>query len=229
MRSHVKLFSLLTMIFVLSGCSTLDQAYYGLMRTGGVIAGEEKSLIRYQQCPSVYVVEDLSQLYKFAPADVREAENLQSHVVLTMRDSQCVYDTKSVSVDVTLDFAGSLGPKGRFRAADEPLVTHPFFVAIADRGGDVLAKQIFAASLHYKEGLDKANYTETIRQIIPVEGPKDGKEYAVMVGFQLEDNDLYFNRAKARLDRAQAAKTAKEAKKAKKSQKVGEVAHDVHP
>ena len=53
--------------------------------------------------------------------------------------------------------------------------------------------------LHYKEGLDKANYTETIRQIIPVEGPKDGKEYAVMVGFQPEDNDLYFNRAKARL------------------------------
>ena len=115
------------------------------MRTGGVIAGEEKSLIWYQQCPSVYVVEDLSQLYKFAPADVREAENLQSHVVLTMRDSQCVYDTKSVSVDVTLDFAVRLGQR-RFRAADEFFVTHPFFVAIADRGGDVLAKQIFAAS-----------------------------------------------------------------------------------
>ena len=58
-----------------------------------------------------------------------------------------------------------------------------------------MAKQIFSAAIHYQTDHDDGHYSETIRQIIPIKSVKDGSRYGIMVGFQLSDEQLAYNRS----------------------------------
>lgn len=195
--------------FVLAACSTANQAYYDIEGAAERYADPPKALVDYGRCPAVTVVEELGYVSEYMNASA--APRLKSRAYMEKGDSTCLYEDRSVSVDVTLDFHGQLGDKVRLRASDDPLFSYPFFVAITDRGGKIMAKQIFAATIHYPAGEDIGHYSETIRQIIPVPSKQQGKNYTVVAGFQLSDEQLAENRA-----------MLKAAKLAQKQQKTGQ-------
>ena len=60
--------------------------------------------------------------------------------------------------------------------------------------GKILAKEVFSASMIYAQGEDYKSYKETLRQIIPLNDTKQGKKYKVLVGFQLSQEQLNYNR-----------------------------------
>ena len=95
-----------------------------------------------------------------------------------------------------MDFAGTLGPQARAASGQKPFFSHPFFVAITSDNGDILAKEIFAASLTYPAGADSQTYTERLRQVIPIDNRDRGANYKVLVGFQLTPDQLAYNRKK---------------------------------
>lgn len=189
MKYLIYLFPLL-----LGACSTVNEAYYQMQKSAQGLADPPQTLIDYDRCPAAFVVDELAYFSDYAGAST--VPSLKSRAYMRTSNQTCIYDDKSVSVDVTLDFYGELGAKGRSRASDDPLYTYPFFVAITDRGGKIMAKQIFAATIHYPSGGDAGHYSETIRQIIPVPSKAKGRDYAVMAGFQLSDQQLAENRAR---------------------------------
>ena len=140
--------------------------------------------------------------------------------------STCTYNDRSVTVDLKLAFDGNLGPKGRKTSKDKPFFSYPFFVAVTSPSGKILAKEIFAASMTYDAGQNEQIYFETLRQIIPTDNRSQGAGYKVMIGFQLAEKQLDYNRKiieadriaaeKAEAERMAAEKAAKEA--AKKAQ-----------
>lgn len=191
---QVKFAAILASILLIGSCNALENTIDGLSKTGQIIAGTENSLINYQKCPPAFVVDDLSMFNEYATKSTRDSQ-LQSKATAIISSNKCSYKNKSVTVDTVLDFTATLGPKGRLHHKDNPVYSYPFFVAITGRDGKIMAKQLFAASVSFEDGANEGNYTEKLRQVIPVKDADDGINYAVMIGFQLEEDQLNYNRA----------------------------------
>lgn len=168
-------------------------------------------------CPHVAVVEDLAVLNDFENISRPSPDNLVSRVTLTKMQSSCADKSRSVIVDLKLAFEGTLGPKGKMQAGDMPFFTYPYFVAVTAPNGEIMAKEVFAASVAYNRGETSHTHYETLRHIIPLDDTSRGNRYKVMVGFQLSQDQLAWNREQIRLaaeaEKAQQ-KAAVEAEKA---------------
>ncbi|MCB1650555.1 MAG: hypothetical protein KDI46_00720 [Alphaproteobacteria bacterium] len=159
--------------------------------------------LTYQgRCPSVELVEELRAYNEFTDDTDPGDYNLVSRANIAKINTSCGYDTRSVTVDLKIAFEGTLGPRGRNSASDKPYFSYPFFVAIASPGGNILAKEIFAAPMTYKPGQNRQTYYENMRQIIPVDTHEHGAGYKILLGFQLSPEQLAYNRKKIRARQA---------------------------
>ncbi|MGB0720053.1 MAG: hypothetical protein ACPGRX_06245 [Bdellovibrionales bacterium] len=145
-------------------------------------------------CPTIEIVDELSMLHEFTNPKTASDGDLISKVAVQEAQSGCAYTDGSVTVDLKLAFNGMLGPKGRTTPNEKPFFSYPFFVAVTSSGGKILAKEVFSAALTYEPGQNTQNYTETMRQIIPADSRAKGKSYKIMVGFQLTQDQLAYNR-----------------------------------
>jgi len=167
------------------------------MDTAGPVSSKEKTYERLlaDNCPAVDIVGELSSLSEFTNPQNPIEKNMISRVQISESSSLCEYTTKSVTVDLKLTFDGILGQQGRINSNDKPFFTYPFFIAVVSPSGKILAKEIFAASMTYDQGKDHQLYYESLRQIIPVKGKRNGARHKIMVGFQLSPEQLAYNRA----------------------------------
>lgn len=145
-------------------------------------------------CPDVRIVGDLNQLHQFSDNQPATESNSVSAVWLQDIQESCRTSGRDVTVDMTLAFTGQLGSKGKAHSTDKPSFAYPYFVAITNNQGNIVAKEVFAVTMTYDGGKTTENKVEKIRQIIPV-ASGDISNYKVLVGFQLTDQELAYNRA----------------------------------
>ena len=220
MKKQIKLSLLSLCILSLSACQTWD----GLMEdfssvdmpslsSSSTMDGRSEEFLLDGDCPEVELVGELGVLSEFTNPSNPKPGNLVSRVSMGNVQTACSYSAKSVTVDLKMVFDGVLGPHGRVAKNDTPFYSYPFFVAVTEPDGDILAKEVFAASMTYDMGQDHQVYNESLRQIIPVASRDRGSKYKILVGFQLTQQQLDYNRAELVKARA-AAKAAAEAAKA---------------
>lgn len=148
-----------------------------------------------RNCPAVTVSENLSVFNDYAPRVKRMTKNLKSRVKLQKKNSSCAYQNGQVSVNIAVDFYGELGRRGRLYRLDAPLYSYPFFVATVNDKAEIVAKQIFAATMPYPSTGKEGRYSETIRQTLPVSSRRAARKYSLVLGFQLTEQQLAENRA----------------------------------
>ena len=221
---YTKILTLLLCVISLSACQTLVALQDDLsdlkarnLQTAKIVGGESEILLE-SPCPKVKIIDDLSSLSDFSNPDKATKQNLISRVDLKGTESTCHLGSKSVIVDLKLIFYGQLGAKGRLKPTDKPFFSYPYFIAITDPSGKIMAKEIFAASLTYGSNEHKHEYFEKLRQIIPIKNKSIANYYKVLVGFQATPDQLAYNREnlilateaakKLKLEIAQAAKEA---------------------
>ncbi|MEM7650541.1 MAG: hypothetical protein AAF204_00470 [Pseudomonadota bacterium] len=171
-----------------------------------------RELVFTGECPQAEAVGELRMLSEFTnPSDPSDA-NLISNISIENVNDTCSYEENTVTIDLKMDFRGTIGPMGR--SAGSPSFSYPFFVAVTAANGDILAKEIFAANLTYPPGQQTQGYTEKLRQIIPIESKRRGKDFKVLVGFQLTPDQLAYNRQQI-AQRLAAEQLAREAAKGK--------------
>lgn len=156
----------------------------------------EKPMVEPAACPTVKLVDDLKNVVQFVdmanPAPATEV----SRASLDDLKTSCVAKGETLSVQIDLTLGGRLGPKGRQNADDRASFAYPYFVAVTNPKGEILAKEIFAASVAYPPGQNAATQVETITQTVPREkDPEAPSTYSILVGFQLSDEQLGYNRA----------------------------------
>ena len=96
-----------------------------------------------------------------------------------------------IRADLQLDFAFGKGPLG---TADSHNYT--YWVAVTRRNGAVLAKEYFTVDADFRESVVDATRVELKDIIIPrADETISGVNFEVLVGFQLTDEQLEFNRA----------------------------------
>ena len=202
MKPFVKFLSIASLAFTLTACETME----GLKRdisdinmdkfttASSVNEDPQAEFLTDSACPTVQVVNDLSRLYEFTEGLPTVTDNLISSVKMNEVERTCIFNERSVTVDLKLALDGKLGPKGRRASNERPFFSYPFFVAITNANGKIIAKEIFAASMKYDPGETEQLYFETLRQIIPADTRAQASSYKIMIGFQLAQKQLEYNR-----------------------------------
>ena len=123
---------------------------------------------------------------------------------LTDASAQCEIIDGQLAVHLDIDVESELGPKARWKETDKPSFAFPYFVAVTGPQCGVLAKEIFAVSLSYDAKQNELSKTETITQHIPLATDGSVPDYSVLIGFQLSEEQLAFNRTQPILTDEQA-------------------------
>ena len=167
-------------------------------------------LVENGLCPTVQVVEELGTAHKFFDISDPKDYNLIAQTRIAKVESNCNYSGKSTEANIRLSFEGQRGPQ-----AQDNQFTYPFFVAVTAPNGKILAKEVFDTQLQFN-GVNSATAYEDVRQIIPIANQNDGPDYKILIGFQLTQDQLQYNReliaARIAAEKA-AAEAAKQAEK----------------
>lgn len=144
-------------------------------------------------CPAVETTRVLREIHQFmAPEDPQEGERISSLKIANV-DHNCRHRGVNVIVELAIMFEGQLGPKARIFDNDRPSFAYPYFIAIENSAGDILAKEIFASTMSYGKDQQSIIHEENIRQIIPLAPGDTGDDYKITVGFQLSGDELLYN------------------------------------
>lgn len=216
-RSRTHLLPLALLCLGLGGCQTLETMksdFSSAMNDqkpppGHEIITEDGISMSSNPCPLVQIVDELSSLSEFSPADSTSTDNLVSRVTLSQVDSACSFKGNLVSVDLKLAFEGVLGAKAKINKNDKPYFAYPFFLAVTDPKGVVLAKDVFAASMTYDRADSTHTYYEKLRQLIPIQSREQAASFKIMIGFQLDYDQLKYNRRNMKPVRGIASEAVK--------------------
>ena len=140
-------------------------------------------------CPTAAAVGDARVQSKFRPGPGRDLTDVQYQVRLVDVGSECRYDSKGVDVRMRVGFALELGPANPDRKA-----TYEFFVAITDPSNEIIGKRNFTTPLSFPTNVGYVEHVEELQHRIPL--PKGGSaaDYKVIVGLQLTQDELDYNR-----------------------------------
>lgn len=188
----------------LSACQTITSVFDVVDEAAGNITGaalgsQEKThgdpaTAFASHCPEIIIVDELKSLSEFSSKSSTREKDLVSRVDMEKMDAACKLLDDNVTIDLKLAFNSELGNKAKIRKNDKPFFAYPFFVAVTDLRGSILAKEVFAASVSYNQNETAHTYYENIRQIIPLTRRMNAKSYKIFLGFQLSDEQLAYNR-----------------------------------
>lgn len=148
-------------------------------------------------CPAISIMPDLKSLVEFRDPQNPLPANLISEFNMVGVQSECTQKGDQLAMEIQVVFTGKLGPKAKANKADKPSFAYPYFIAVTETDtGSVVAKEVFAASVSYGADQKDVKQIETITQNLPIKSKEDLRKYRVMVGFQLDENQLAYNRGK---------------------------------
>jgi predicted small secreted protein len=199
----------LAALLTLGGCTTLQgfgedisKGYEAITNSVVQIVNpakeQKKKLPVYDgTCPPVSVRPDLVHLVDFSnPAQHSEKTKISEITILGVQNT-CRVENGALLMQIDIALSGKTGPKARVKTGDQPSFAYPYFVAVTDSLGNVVSKEIFAASIGYGRDKNVLTMTETIFQNMPFPDPKAGTTYSVIVGFQLSPEQLAYNQTMA--------------------------------
>jgi len=172
--------SLMAVILIVTGCSSVRNALGGPQANPG-------------PCPNTLALYDAHRM-----VDIHGEVNTFEHVGFTGEilnvASLCRY-TDSQAKPLNMEMAVRLA-FGRGPAAQGDTHTYDMFVAVTRTDRVVIDRQVFPITVTFEPGQDRV---EVIEQFKPISIPRvnastSGENFEVLVGFELTDEQLAFNR-----------------------------------
>lgn len=148
------------------------------------------------ECPGVEVLPDTKSITYFDDPDGKPTGEMIARASLTDIRGGCDYTADGVIVDIDMIMQGRITDKGRYegRRDLEAFMTFPYFVAVMDPSGKMIDKKIMATAMRFKPEIDDLDHAEKITQNIPLPDISQGSKYTITVGFQLNRQQLDYNR-----------------------------------
>jgi hypothetical protein len=154
----------------LAGCSNFGANQYTYTCPESMTVPELQSLVRIAPGPNGAAVESAGRINSVNASCTKEGDN-------------------GVATRVDIEFTA---------LRTTPTVTHlnlPYFVAMADSNGNILGKQLFSMGVDFGNTAPVAKTSDHITAHLPLKNPQLGNVYTVIVGFQLDQSQLDYNRA----------------------------------
>lgn len=145
-------------------------------------------------CPQIRALPDLAAITQFSTPKAPVPDKMISTTKLDKIESHCTLAANAVTVEAAFDFSGTLGPVGVKDLDGQANYTYPYFLAVVTPDGKILSKDVFALSMIYENGQITFRRQDKLRQVIPFVAGKDASQYKIMIGFQLSEDELAYNR-----------------------------------
>lgn len=146
-------------------------------------------------CPQVKALTDLSSISQFANPEAPSAAQMIATTVIDNIGASCQVSQNSVTIELALDFTGTLGPVGLKDLNGQANYTYPYFLTVITPDGQILSKDVFALSMVYEKNKLDIRKQDKLRQVIPLMGGQNANQFQIVVGFQLSDAELAYNRS----------------------------------
>ena len=148
------------------------------------------------QCPHIIIVKDTAEFTAFRPGPGRDLTDVVLDARINGFDGECETDLESnrsvkVTVDLQLIFEATRGPANKTREGN-----FSYYVAIANRRGNIIAKKVFDTELEFEGNRNRIGGVEELTQEIPLRPDELGEDFDIFVGFQLSPEQLDYNRSK---------------------------------
>jgi|GEM_PF-2126207 len=182
------------------------------------------------ECPAVEVLPATKSITYFDGPEGKPTGAMIARASLIDIRGGCDYTANSVVVDIDMIMQGKITDKGRFdgRRDLEAFMTFPYFVAVMAPDGHMVDKKIMATAMRFKPDVDDLDHAEKITQTIPLPNIAQGGKYTITLGFQLNRQQLEYNRGQIGNEqpatKPAAAKAPAKKAAAKTSEKKAEVA-----
>jgi len=175
-------------LFCLAACSTI----------GGSALDDRPNA---GPCPTVGALYDAGRIIEFSDDEEAYSNITYTGEIVGVRLFCRYADGDPLVAEVEIGFAFGQGPKGTERLHD-----YNYFVAVTRRNRSVLSKEVFTVEADFRKG-PVASGAELISRIeIPRRDETiSGGNFEVLVGFELTDKQLKFNKdgKRFRLDAGQ--------------------------
>jgi len=145
-------------------------------------------------CPQVKGLKDLSRITIFPDYSQTPPTQMVSSTMLEKINSSCLVSQNSVSIDLELDFKGTLGPLGIKDLNGQANYTYPYFLSVISPDGQIMSKDVFALPMIYENGQITYFRQDKIRQVIPLMAGQSAEKFQIVMGFQLLPEQLLYNR-----------------------------------
>lgn len=174
--------SLAVLGLALSGCSTLDAV-------SSALDDPEPNI---GPCPAAFALYDAHRVVEFANNEEVYANVGFTGEILNVRSQCSYYGDNPILANLEIDLGFGRGP-----AAQGNSHTYEYFVAITRVNIGVIEKEIFPLQVRFSGDEDRTFLTETIDAIsIPRAEPgTSGSNFEILVGFELSDEELAYNRS----------------------------------
>lgn len=145
-------------------------------------------------CPQVAIIRDLGDIKDFGTQKPDAAELVAQAKMLGVQ-GKCEYQEEGIDITFELALAAAKGPRlGGLRAG------FPYFVAVVAPDERILNKDKLTADFHFSSDSKIAEQTESLHIFVPLskEGRALGPDYRVLMGFQLDEEQLNAVRSNAK-------------------------------
>jgi hypothetical protein len=144
-------------------------------------------------CPRAGILPDANTVVLFRDGPGRDLTDVIAQAQIVDVAVGCVYTSgrrpPGVTLDLQIAIAAERGPADRARRA-----ALPYFVAILDGDQNIVAKEYFEARFEFPDNRTRVGRVDELEPVIPLRSNFDGPSYRVMVGFQLNADQLAWNR-----------------------------------
>lgn len=141
------------------------------------------------KCPDSGVVGGIGRVTRFDGRGTGFVNQTYS-ATLTEVKSDCSYENNGVTVKLSVQTLAELGPAAPGRSVDLP-----YFVAVTDKQDKIVAKKVFSNTVSFAGNQNRGGGIDTLTEHVPLTKPRDGETYHVILGFQLSQDELAYNRS----------------------------------
>ncbi|MCE2509801.1 MAG: hypothetical protein J4G10_02300 [Alphaproteobacteria bacterium] len=140
-------------------------------------------------CPDAGILTEASRLTRFQEHSKGDLTDVLYESEIRKVESSCSWSEEVIVVDLELEFVVAHGPASQ---GEKPRID--YFVGVTDRYRNVLSKENLETTPTIPPGASATAWKEQLKQRIPLEPGKNGGDYSVFVGFQLNHAELDYNR-----------------------------------
>lgn len=154
----------------------------------------EPILDRAEGCPIVEIMPSARSITYF---ENEMSGRMVARASISEIRGGCEYKNGGMEIDLDILMKGKITSLGRFEGNQdmEAFMTFPYFVAVSTPQGLPVDKQILATAMQFKPMVDDLDHAEKITQFIPLANAREGANYKILVGFQLNRKQMEYNRA----------------------------------
>ena len=167
--------------------------FAGLLFTVLVVAGCASADDDPRACPRVAILQDAATVTVFTEPGALDLTDVLARGALSNIRGGCEYFDDEVEIEFDVTLSAERGP-----ALTASQFSFDYFVSILTPEDVVYAKEVFRTPVAFPSGVFRAGSLESLSQSIPIQEGSDARGFSVLIGFQLSEDQVEYNRRSRR-------------------------------